>query len=230
MSREELTKAIDKARRFQDRTDAGRLLAKKLSQYADRKDVIIMGMLRGGVPVAFEVAKSLRIPLDVFVVRKLGVPGHEELAMGAIASGGLRVLNREIIEAVGVSQAAVESVAVRELQELERQQRLYRGQTPLPELAGRTVIVVDDGLATGSTMRAAIVALRQGNPAGIIVAVPVAAADTARRLAEEADGVVCLGTPPDFHAVSMWYEDFLQTSDEEVRKLLEAGTTVSRPS
>jgi len=180
--------------------------------------------------VAYEVARALHAPLDVFVVRKLGVPGHRELAMGAIASGGLRVLNREIIEAVGVSQAAVESVAVRELQELERQQRLYRGQTPLPELAGRTVIVVDDGLATGSTMRAAIVALRQGNPAGIIVAVPVAAADTARRLAEEADGVVCLGTPPDFHAVSMWYEDFLQTSDEEVRKLLEAGTTVSRPS
>jgi len=220
--------------RFLDRRDAGRQLGEKLERYTAGPNnpamVLVLGLPRGGVPVAYEVARALHAPLDVFVVRKLGVPGHRELAMGAIASGGLRVLNREVIESLGVSPAAVESVAVREMQELERQQRLYRGHTPLPELAGRTVIVVDDGLATGSTMRAAVGALRQGNPARIMVAVPVAAADTARRLREEADGVVCLSTPPDFHAVSMWYEDFSQTSDEEVRKLLEAGTTVSRPS
>src|ERR1700733_2728281 len=177
---------------FLNRRDAGLQLAPKLGAYAGDSSVLVLGLPRGGVPVAYEVARALHAPLDVFVVRKLGVPGHRELAMGAIASGGLRVLNREVIESLGVSPAAVESVAVREMQELERQQRLYRGHTPLPELAGRTVIVVDDGLATGSTMRAAVGALRQGNPARIMVAVPVAAADTARRLREEADGVVCL--------------------------------------
>jgi putative phosphoribosyl transferase len=182
------------------------------------------------MPVAFEVARALHAPLDVFVVRKLGVPGHRELAMGAIASGGLRVLNMDLIEALGISPAAVESVADRELLEMERQQRTYRGNRPLPELCGRTIIIVDDGLATGSTMRAATAALRQSNPARIIVAAPVAAAETARELWREVDEVVCVSTPLDFHSVSAWYADFSQTSDEEVRQLLEAGASVSRPA
>lgn len=186
-----------------------------------------MGLPRGGVPVAYEVARALRAPLDVFVVRKLGVPGHRELAMGAIASGGMRVLNPDVIKALGITPAMVESVAAEELLELERQQRAYRpsgsNDTPLPELAGRTIIVVDDGLATGSTMRAAVRALRQRAPKRVIVAVPVAARETASSLRQEAD-VVCLSTPPDFHAVSMWYEDFSQTTDEEVRNLLQSSS------
>jgi len=214
--------------RFLNRQDAGRQLAAKLAAYASDPSVLVLGLPRGGVPVAYEVARALEAPLDVFVVRKLGVPGHRELAMGAIASGGLRVLNMDVIEVLNIAPAAVESVADRELLEIERQERAFRGNAPLPELAGRTLIVVDDGLATGSTMRAAVGALRRSNPARIIVAVPVAAAETARRLQGEADAVVCLSTPPDFHAVSMWYDDFSQTSDEEVRSLLEASTTVSR--
>jgi predicted phosphoribosyltransferase len=185
---------------------------------------LVLGLPRGGVPVAYEVARALHAPLDVFVVRKLGVPGHRELAMGAIASGGLRVLNMDVIEALGISPAAVESVAASELLELERQQRIYRGNAPLPQLSGRTIIVVDDGLATGSTMRAAVGALRRSNPARIIVAVPVAAAETVRRLREGGVSVICLSTPPDFHAVSTWYEDFSQTSDDEVRKFLESAS------
>ncbi len=189
---------------------------------------MILGLPRGGVPVAYEVARALHAPLDVFVVRKLGAPGHRELAMGAIASGGVRVLNLDVIEALGISPDAVESVAEWELLELERQQRLYRGDAPLPEFAGTTVIVVDDGLATGSTMRAAVGALRQAKPARIIVAAPVAAVETARSLREVADEVVCLSEPADFHAVSMWYEDFSQTSDEEVRELLESASEATR--
>ena len=212
------------AMRFLDRRDAGRRLAKKLAGYADDPRVVVLGLPRGGVPVAYEVAQALHAPLDVFVVRKLGVPGHRELAMGAIASGGARVLNQDVIDALRISSAEVESVADREVQEVERQQRLYRGHVPLPELRGRTVIVVDDGLATGSTMRAAVGALRHSKPARIIVAAPVAAEETARTLREVADGVVCLSAPVDFHAVSMWYEDFSQTSDEEVRNLLEAAS------
>ncbi len=180
--------------------------------------------------MAHEVAQALRAPLDVFMVRKLGVPGHRELAMGAITSGGLRVLNPEVIEALRITPATVESVAALELQEVERQQRVYRGLGPPRELGGRIVIAVDDGLATGSTMRAAVGALRQSNPASLVVAVPVAAPETARSLEEQADVVVCIGTPADFHAVSTWYEDFSQIGDEEVRKLLEAGSTVFRPS
>jgi putative phosphoribosyl transferase len=209
---------------FLDRRDAGRQLASKLADYADDPKVLVLGLPRGGVPVAYEVARALHTPLDVLVVRKLGVPGHRELAMGAIASGGLRVLNVDVVKALGISPAAVESVAHKEMLEIERQQRTFRGNAPLPKLSGRTIIVVDDGLATGSTMRAAVGALRQSNPARIIVAVPVAAAETVRRVREEADSVVCLSAPPDFHAVSMWYEDFSQTSDEEVRDLLESAS------
>jgi predicted phosphoribosyltransferase len=210
--------------RFLDRRDAGRQLATKLSRYADDPSVLVLGLPRGGVPVAYEVARALHAPLDVFVVRKLGVPAHRELAMGAIAGGGSRVLNLDVIEALGISPAAVESVAARELLELERQEGIYRSNAPHPELSGRTIIVVDDGLATGSTMRAAVGALRQSNPARIIVAVPVAAVETVRRLREEANSVVCLSAPLDFQAVSMWYDDFSQTSDEEVRNLLESAS------
>jgi putative phosphoribosyl transferase len=210
--------------RFLDRRDSGRQLAAKLASYAGEASLLVLGLPRGGLPVAYEVARALHAPLDVLVVRKLGVPGHRELAMGAIASRGLRVLNLDLIEALGISPAAVESVTESELRELERQRRIYRGDVPFPELAGRSIIVVDDGLATGSTMRAAVGALRQSNSARIIVAVPVAASETARSLREEADGVVCISEPHDFHAVSVWYEDFSQTSDEEVRKLLESSS------
>lgn len=227
--------------RFLDRRDAGRRLAAKLQRYAGDPNVVVLGLPRGGVPVAYEVAQALRVPMDVFLVRKLGVPGHSELAMGAIASGGLRVLNTHVIDSMWIAPAAVESVAARELRELERQEAIYRcltragaetrrgGDAPFPVLAGRTVIVVDDGLATGATMRAAVRTLRQSralsiNPRRIIVAVPVAAAETARSLLEEADSVVCISTPVDFHAVSSWYEDFSQTSDEEVRSLLESAS------
>jgi putative phosphoribosyl transferase len=213
---------------FLNRQDAGRQLAARLAAYASDPSVLVLGLPRGGVPVAYEVARALEAPLDVLVVRKLGVPGHSELAMGAIASGGLRVLNMDVIEALGIAPAAVKSVADRELLEIERQQHAFRGNAPLPEFGGRSVIVVDDGLATGSTMRAAVGALRQSNPARIIVAVPVAAAETVRRVRGEADSVVCLSAPPDFHAVSMWYDDFSQTSDQEVRSLLEARATVPR--
>jgi len=208
---------------FLDRRDAGRQLAVKLSAYVDDPGVLVLGLPRGGVPVAYEVARALRAPLEVFVVRKLGVPGHRELAMGAIASGGLRVLNADVIDGLRISAAEVESVAARELLELERQQREYRGNVPFPELAGRTVIVVDDGLATGSTMRAAVRALRQSNPGRITVAVPVAAPETARSLRQETD-VICLSTPADFHAVSTWYQDFSQVSDAEVRRLIESAS------
>jgi putative phosphoribosyl transferase len=204
---------------FQDRRDAGRQLAAKLSGYTGDPTVLVLALPRGGVPVAYEVALALRAPMDVFVVRKLGVPGQRELAMGAIASGGMRVLNMDIIKSLGIALETVESAAAGELLELERQQRAYRGDLPFPVLTGRTVIVVDDGLATGSTMRAAVRALSQNNPKQIIVAVPVAARETLLTLREEAD-VVCLSTPPDFHAVSSWYEDFSQTSDQEVRDLL----------
>jgi putative phosphoribosyl transferase len=209
---------------FLNRRDAGRQLATKLAGYAGDPGVLVLGLPRGGVPVAYEVARALHAPLDVFVVRKLGVPGHRELAMGAIASGGLRILNVDVIDALGISPAAVESVASRELLEMERQQRTYRGNAPLPEFFGRTIVVVDDGLASGSTMRAAVGALRQNHPARIIVAVPVAAAETVRLLREEADDVVCLIAALDFHAVSMWYEDFSQTSDAEIRSLLQSAS------
>src|ERR1700733_13330898 len=198
---------------FLNRRDAGRQLAAKLAGYSNDPGVLVLGLPRGGVPVAYEVARALHAPLEVFVVRKLGVPGHRELAMGAIASDCTRILNMDVIKALGIVPADLESVAASELLELERQQRIYRGNAPLPKLSEHTIIVVDDGLATGSTMRVAVGALRQSKPARIIVAVPVAAAETVRRLREEADAVICLSAPPDFHAVSTWYEDFSQTSD-----------------
>lgn len=208
---------------FKDRHDAGVQLTAKLGTYGNDPTVLVLGLPRGGVPVAYEVARGLRAPLDVFVVRKLGVPGHRELAMGAIASGGMRVLNQDVLAALNISNAMIEMVAEQEQKELERQERAYRGNSPFPALEGRKLIVVDDGLATGSTMRAAVRALRQGNPERIVVAAPVAAAETYRSLSKEADGVVCCEVPESFYAVSVWYEEFGQTSDEEVRSLLESA-------
>ncbi|MEX1186752.1 MAG: phosphoribosyltransferase [Gemmatimonadaceae bacterium] len=207
--------------RFRDRADAGRELASRLGEYADRTDVLVLGLPRGGVPVAFEVARSLSAPLDVFVVRKLGLPHHEELAMGAIAMGGARVLDRALIAQVGVSDAEIEQVTRREEIELERRQKRYRGDRLLPDIAGRTVILVDDGLATGSSMRVAVAALREEHPRKIVVAVPIAPEETCEMLRAAADEVVCALTPEPFYAVGLWYRDFSQTSDEEVHDLLE---------
>ena len=211
---------------FRDRQDAGIQLAARLLRYAGDPTVVVLGLPRGGVPVAYQVARRLDAPLDIFVVRKLGVPGHRELAMGAIATGGVRVLNPEVVTALRINEPVIAAVATQEQIELERQERVYRGNVPFPGLAGRIVIVVDDGLATGSTMRAAVRALRQMQPAWIVVAAPVAAAETCRSLATEADEVVCVSTPELFHAVSMWYQEFSQTTDEEVRTLLEESAHV----
>lgn len=208
---------------FRDRADAGRRLASLLRSYAGRGDVLVLALPRGGVPVGYEVARALGAPLDVFLVRKLGVPGHEELAMGAIASGGVRVLNRDVVSALGIPPAAIEAMAAREARELERREREYRGDLLPPDVRGRTAILVDDGLATGSTMRAAIQALRRQQPAAIVVAVPVAAAETCAELAPLVDDMVCAATPHPFRAVGLWYEDFSQTGDEEVRELLAQG-------
>jgi predicted phosphoribosyltransferase len=206
--------------RFHDRREAGRVLAQQLAGYANRPDVIVLALPRGGVPVGYEVAKALHAPLDVFLVRKLGVPGHEEYAMGAIASGGVRVLNEEAVNGLGIPPSAIEEATAKEQRELERRERAYRGERPPPELRGRSVILVDDGLATGATMQAAILALRRLQPARIVVAVPTAAPDTCEQMREAADEVVCAMTPEPFYAVGLWYEDFSQTSDEEVRALL----------
>jgi predicted phosphoribosyltransferase len=206
---------------YQDRTDAGRRLAAELGEYANRADVLVLALPRGGVPVAFEVAEALQVPLDVFLVRKLGVPGHEELAMGAIATGGIRVRNESVVQYAQIPDEVIEEVAAQEMQELERRERLYRGDRPAPDVRGRTVILIDDGLATGSTMRAAAAALRRQQPKEIIVAVPVASAVTCDELLDEVDRVVCAMTPEPFQAVGLWYEDFSQTTDEEVRALLE---------
>jgi len=209
--------------RFHARIDAGRQLAAALTAYAHRSDVIVLGLPRGGVPVAHEVAARLGAPLDVFLVRKLGVPGHQELAMGAIAEGGIRVLSRDVIEALGVPHAVIEQVAVRERLELERRDVEYRGARRPIAVRDRAVILVDDGLATGSTMEAAIVALRQQRPARIVVAVPVGARETCDRLRRIADEVVCPAMPEPFDAVGLWYEEFTQTSDDEVKRLLESA-------
>jgi putative phosphoribosyl transferase len=213
---------------FQDRRHAGQVLAERLSAYANRPDVLVLALPRGGVPVAFEVARALHAPLDVFLVRKLGLPGHEELAMGAIATGGVRVLN-DVVEVLQVPPEVIEAVTAKEQKELQRRERMYRDDRPPPQVRGRTAILVDDGLATGSTMRAAVAALRQQQPARIIVAVPVGAAETCAELQAEADEAVCACTPQPFHAVGLWYEDFSQTADEEVHDLLEQAAREQAP-
>jgi putative phosphoribosyl transferase len=207
--------------RFRNRTEAGRTLATKLTAYANRPNVVVLALPRGGVPVAFEVARELNAPLDIFVVRKLGVPGQEELAMGAIATGGVRVLNDDVVEGLRISDAVIEGVTAVQQRELERREHLYRSDRPALEVRNRTVLLVDDGLATGSTMRAAVMALRQRQPARIVVAVPTAPPVACEMLRVEADEVVCVMTPEPFYGVGFWYEDFSQTSDEEVRTLLQ---------
>jgi putative phosphoribosyl transferase len=206
--------------RFRNRTDAGCQLAVRLAEYAGRSDVIVLALPRGGVPVASEVASKLSVPLDVFLIRKLGVPGHPELAMGAIAAGGIEVLSDDLIRDFGIPRTLVQQVAARERLELDRRDRAYRGGRQPPLVRDRTVILVDDGLATGSSMQAAIVALRRQAPAAIVIAVPVGARDTCERIGRLADRVVCLETPEPFNAVGLWYEEFRQTSDEEVMRLL----------
>jgi predicted phosphoribosyltransferase len=187
--------------------------------------VLVLALPRGGVPVGYEVARALHVPMDVFIVRKLGVPGHEELAMGAVASGGVRVLNDQVVSGLGIPDYVIDAVAGWEQQELERRERLYRGQRPPPDVRGKTVILVDDGLATGSTMLAAVRALRKLGPARIVVAVPVASPDTCELLKSEVDEVVCAVTPDPFYAVGLWYQNFSQTTDEEVRELLEQSAS-----
>jgi predicted phosphoribosyltransferase len=210
-------------RRFRDRAEAGSLLARELSSYAGRADVLVLGLARGGVPVAFEVAQRLGAPLDVFVVRKLGVPGREEFAMGAIASGGECVLDESLVRRLGIPPRAVEAAIAREGRELDRRERLYRGLRPPAEVQGRTVILVDDGLATGATMHAAVAAIRRRRPAAVVVAAPVAAPDTCAALLSVADDCVCVLRPRSLQAVGLWYEEFGQTEDAEVRALLDRG-------
>jgi len=211
--------------RFRDRVEAGVLLGRELAQRVKSSDdPMVLALPRGGVPVGYEIARALEAPLDVFIVRKLGVPGHEELAMGAIASGGVRVMNEEVLNYLPrLSDRDIDAVAAREQVELERREKSYRGNRPPLDVSGRTVIVVDDGLATGSTMRAAVRALRRMNPRAIMVAVPVAAPSTCQEFRAEVDEIVCLHTPEPFNAVGLWYEDFSQTTDEEVHALLDAA-------
>ena len=206
---------------FRDRTEAGKYLATKLLSYKDRQDALVLALPRGGVPVAFEVAQALRVPLDIFLVRKLGVPGHEELAMGAISTGGVRVLNEDTVDYLRIPEHIIDSIATEELKELKRRELAYRGNRPEPDVKGKTVIIIDDGLATGSTIRAAAQALRQQQPARIVVAVPVSAPETCDEYRIGVDEIICAVTPEPFFGVGMWYLDFSQTTDEEVRDLLE---------
>jgi putative phosphoribosyl transferase len=208
---------------FQDRAEAGRVLADRLTNYAGSPDVVVLALPRGGVPVGFQVARSLGTPLEVLSVRKLGVPGREELAMGAIASDGTRVVNRRVVRELGIAEDKLQAVAAAEQQELERRERTYRDQRPPPELTGKVVIVVDDGLATGATMWAAVATIRRQQPARVVVAVPVAAASTCQALEQAADEVICASTPALFMAVGQVYRNFAQTTDEEVRTLLDAA-------
>jgi putative phosphoribosyl transferase len=208
--------------RFQDRAQAGRLLAEKLAEFDNRSDVVVLGLPRGGVPVAFQVARRLAAPLDVFFVRKLGVPGHEELAMGAIATGRIWFLNDHIIRGLRISPKVIEDAIARERHELEKREQVLRVRDPL-DLRDKVVILVDDGLATGATMHAAVIAVRQRQPGRVIVAAPVAARETCGQFHEHADEMVCVQMPDNFEGVGQWYEDFSQTSDEEVRALLEQG-------
>ncbi|MBD2776140.1 phosphoribosyltransferase [Iningainema tapete] len=213
---------------FKNRRSAGQHLAKDLAVYADRADVLVLALPRGGVPVAFEVAKALNVPLDVFVVRKLGVPGREELAMGAIASGGVQVLNDDIVRSIPDFNQVITLVAAKETKELERRETLYRGDRPFPTIQGRIVILVDDGLATGATMRAAVEALRNYQPASIVIAVPVSAPETYQQLQAKVEEIVCAVIPKRFYSVGLWYEDFPQTTDEEVRNLLTTAANGSQ--
>jgi len=214
---------------YKNRATGGRALASLLAAYANRDDVLVLALPRGGVPVAFEVARALRAALDVFIVRKLGVPGHEELAMGALADG-VRVLNESVIRELWIPEEVIERVTEREQQELLRRDQLYRAGRPAPQTEGRTVILVDDGLATGSTMRAAARALRAMHPARLVIAVPVAAQETCAAMLVEADDVVCAAMPHPFYAVGLWYDDFPQTSDNEVRELLERAAREIEPA
>ena len=209
---------------FRDRVDAGRRLAAELPGYAGRSDVLVLALPRGGLPVGYEVAKALGAPLDLLIVRKLGVPGYEELAMGAIATGGVRVVDEELVRRLGIPRAMIDRVAAAEQAELERRERLYRGDRPPPRIEGLIVILVDDGIATGSTMRAAVRALRAQRPARIVVAAPAAAASTCAELRREADEVVCVTTPEPFDAVGLHYAEFPQLSDDAVREILRRGT------
>lgn len=210
---------------FADRTEAGKMLGEALSDYAGKTDVLVLGLPRGGVPIAYEVAKALAAPVDLWLVRKLGVPGQEELAMGAMAGKDTRVLNQEIINLLNIDQASLNATIAREQAELERRNSLYRQGRPPPDIQGKTIILVDDGLATGATMRAAIVSLRHTGAARIIVAVPVGAASAGEKIRKEADEVVCLYTPEPFYGVGQWYDDFSQTTDEEVLTILERADT-----
>lgn len=212
---------------FRDRSHAGQVLASHLQAYVDRPGVLVLGLPRGGVPVAHEVARALHAPLDVFIVRKLGVPGQKELAMGAIASGGMRVLNRQVIASLGIGEDQIESVVQREADELDRRERLYRNGRPAPQVSGRTLILVDDGLATGATMRAAVAALRSRSPHAIVVAVPVGARSTCEELRAEVDDLVCARAPERFYAVGMWYDDFTQVTDQDISELLDRAAVES---
>jgi putative phosphoribosyl transferase len=214
---------------YRNRSEGGRYLAAQLTSYSDRDDVLVLGLPRGGVPVAFEVAKALHAPLDIFLVRKLGVPGHEELAMGAISTGGVRVLNEDVVDYLGIPGDVIDAVAADELLELERREHAYRGDRPEPDVRGKTIILVDDGLATGSTMRAAAAALRQLKPARIVVAVPVSAPQTCDEYQMGVDEIICAVTPEPFYGVGLWYNDFSQTTDEEVRDLLERARNEYAP-
>ncbi len=206
--------------KFRNRTEAGKLLASQLTDYANRSDVLVLGLPRGGVPVAYEVAKELNAPLDVCLVRKLGVPGHKELAMGAIAAGGVRVINENVIDWLRISPETINEVAAMEIRELDRRSHIYRGNRPLPKVKNHTIILVDDGIATGATIRAAISTLKKQKPRKLVVAVPVAGLSTCEELEAEVDEVVCILKPEDLYAIGLWYEDFQQTTDAEVCELL----------
>ena len=217
---------MDDYQAFIDRRDAGRVLALRLPEYRGRDDVVVLALPRGGVPVAYEVASALGVPMDVFLVRKLGTPGHRELAMGAIASGGVRVLNEDVVQWYGISDSAIERIAREEHEELQRRERAYRGTRPAPDLTGRIVILIDDGLATGSTMRAAAKAVRTHRPARVVIAVPVGAPQTCAELAAVADEVICARMPEPFSAVGQWYLNFDQTDDDEVREFLQKSSAI----